>query len=112
MTSQLTVRLRPAIGLERKLSHLKRNVFVFQIFLAFSDPAHLRMGVDNGRDAIVINVDGGTSEAFNTDYSLVFGFVREHRSFYDVTDSVYTESKRKLFTAIDTKNRSTILWIF
>lgn len=67
---------------------------LFQLLLCLSNPGHLRVSVDDGGDAVVVDVNSTTSHALHTDDALVLSFVSQHWTSNNVPDGVNTRRKR------------------
>ena len=59
-----------------------------ELLLALANPCDLRVGVDDGRDAVVVDVWVAAEHAFHRDDTLVLCLVCEHRTVDDVTNSI------------------------
>lgn len=66
-TIGFVVGFRSGVGHEGEFAHFVVDAFALQLFLALSHPAHFGVGVDHRRDAVVIDMDGSSVDAFYAD---------------------------------------------
>jgi len=63
---------------------------LLQVLFALADPRDFGMSVDDGRDAVVVDVDRTSGDAFHAYDALILRFVGEHGAVDAVTDGVNT----------------------
>lgn len=68
--------------------HLPNSHLLFELLLALAHPGHLGVRVDDGRDAVIVDVHSAARHALHADDALVLGLVGQHRPGNHVTDCI------------------------
>ena len=81
------VRLGSGVGSEGEFSNIVLNTGGLEVLLSLSYPGNLGMGVDDRRNAVVVDVTVSRLEVFNSSDTLLLSLVREHGSKGHITDT-------------------------
>lgn len=84
----------PQLTLWSNSAHIQAYLLL-QLFFRFSDPSHLRVGVNHRWHTIVIDVHSSAGHAFHADDALVLCFVSQHRTRNHITNSIDTARDHK-----------------
>src|SRR5690606_20628283 len=80
-------------GSEGEHADVDINAFGLQLLLVLANPGGFRMGVDDGRDQIVVHLGLVTGDALGNHHALFRGLVRQHQTAHHVTDSVHARHR-------------------
>ena len=86
--TRLALPQRPAIGHERELAGFHLDALGLQLLFVFADPGHFGRGVNDPRNGIEIDMRFLPGDGFGHRHTLVFGFVRQHRTTHHIADGV------------------------
>jgi hypothetical protein len=79
--------LCPRIGTEHELPNFVLDSFRLQVLFRLADPRNLRVGVDNGRDGIVIDVPVPGLDVLNRSDAFFFRLVGKHGTKRNIADA-------------------------
>lgn len=85
---RVEVRLGSGVGSKGELSNVVLNTSCLEVLLCLSYPGNLRVGVDDGRDTVVVDVTVTRFEVFNSSDTLFLSLVGEHGTKGHVTDTL------------------------
>ena len=81
------IRLGSGVGSEREFSNIVLNAGGLEVLLGLTYPGNLRVGVDDRRNAVVVDVAVSGFEVFDSSDTFLLSLVREHGSEGHVTDT-------------------------
>src|SRR5690606_38898509 len=74
-----------AIGREREAAGLVGDAFFLELLLGLADPGQLRLGVDDPRDGLEVDVAGQAADQLGNRDAFLEALVRQHRAAHAVT---------------------------
>src|SRR5690606_9002422 len=77
-----------ATGSEGEHADVDINAFGLQLLFVLANPGGFGVGVDDGRDQIVVHLGLVTGDALGDNHALFRGLMRQHQATHHVTDGV------------------------
>mmetsp|Transcript_135391 Transcript_135391/g.289483 ORF Transcript_135391/g.289483 Transcript_135391/m.289483 type:complete len:421 (+) Transcript_135391:164-1426(+) len=94
----LRIALRTRVGHKAELTLLELDALGLQLLLRLPDPSHLRVGIDDGGHAVVVEMRRlARGQILRDQAALVLGLVRQHGPLDDIADG---ENARHVGTVV------------
>jgi len=88
-TLSVEVGLGSAVGKEGEFADLVRNTSSFELLLVLANPSNFRVGIDDRRNGIVVDVTVTLLDDLSGSNTLLFGFVCQHGTESNISNGVH-----------------------
>src|SRR5690606_29230756 len=102
-TGRLVCCHRTSVDAEREGTHVVLNTFSLELLFCFTNPGQFRMGVDNKRNQVVVNLGLLANNTFGNHHTFFTALVCQHRATNQVAGSPDTRNSSRAEFVNDNK---------